>query len=208
MAATPLGLEQNTSAINSLRLKTTAPQPLNLGSRNVAQNKPDTGLFSFLTPREAASAGFGGAQAGLAVDTQGTSKTAAAFDILSATTSGALAGAPGGPVGILIGGGVGGLIGTAKAFFGVSQTRKAARARRRLAELAEKAQAESIRKEEVWRDRQRLDQLTLRDQTRRDSLVQQGWIDYQNKLTLMNNFVNDSQKGQQNLLSLLKPVAA
>lgn len=181
----------------------TVPQPLTLGTTSKAS---DGGLFKYITPGETAGSGLGGLSAGLNVNPQGSDPYAAAFDVAGGIAGGALAGAPGGPIGMLLGGGIAGLVGLGKAYFGVSQQRKAERERKKMIAMAEAAQKRAEDNEERWKQTNRFDTLKQNALTRKDMLVQQGWQDYQNKLTIMNNFMNQNTQARDELMKLLQPV--
>lgn len=162
-----------------------------------------------LTGRQGLASGLAGLQSGLNTQVQGTNAGSAVPGVLSATASGAAAGAMvGGPWGALIGGGIGLVTSSAKAFFDISGNRKRERELKALQKQAKQAREKQLARELEFQRRNRLDSLRREKESRALGVIQSNWNTYLSKTTMMTNMINQNSSLTQNLMNRLNKKAA
>jgi len=162
-----------------------------------------------LTGRTGIASGLSGLTSGLQTQAPGTSAGSAVPGVLSATASGAAAGAVvGGPWGAVIGGGVGLVSASAKAFFDISANRKRERELKALQKQAEKSRKQALAREIESQRVNRLDTLKSQRENRALGVIQDNWNKYLSKTQIMTNLINQNSTLTANLMQKLNQGAA
>lgn len=161
-----------------------------------------------LSGRAGFASGLSGLQSGLSTQVQGTSVGSAIPGVLSSVASGAAGGAAvGGPWGALIGGGIGLVTASAKAFFDISGNRKRERELKALQKQAKQAREKQLARELEFQRRNRLDVLRREKENRALGVIQSNWNTYLSKTTMMTNMINQNSSLTNNLMNRLKQKA-
>ncbi len=201
-----LRLGDNTSSFDRIA-EATGQSPTKSQFPDPVQTEDDSG-FNFTEVAPILSSGLASAGNAPATTSAGEGVAHALKSGATGAVTGALAGAKlgaiGGPAGAAIGGVLGLALGGVDAFFKVKNSRKQARAARKMQKSAREANEKALAEARKWQKINRMDTL---EQARRDLAKQKAqnrWTNYNNQKGRMTSILNSNMELANNFRKMLR----